>query len=113
MALVDEHDVEELDWDGGIVRDRNRLADQSIARVELGSLFQGRVEFLGPSEHRVEALYSGDHDASNGIDVVRCQTLDVVELGKFPSIVGGPVRLELLQRLSPQVRTVDEEQNAV
>ncbi len=73
--------------------------------VELG------VELQLAPEDRVEPLDRRDRDPRDGIDHVRRQVLDVVELGELAPVVGRRERLELLARLASEVRAVDEEQD--
>src|SRR5207247_5563849 len=61
----------------------------------------------------VEGVYGRDDDASDLVQVVRREALHVVQLGELPPVVRRAVRLELLERLTSQVRPVHEEQDAI
>ena len=109
MALIDDHDVEGLRWNGGVVLDRHRLRRKLVGRV----LVQLRVEISLATQDRVDALDRRDRHARDWVDHVRRQVLHVVQLGELAPIVGRREALELLQRLAPEVGAIDEEEDAL
>ena len=70
------------------------------------------VEFLA-AQDRVEALDGADGDAGDGIEVVRGEMLDVVDLGELAAGVGRDELLELGHGLAAEIGAVDEEQDAL
>jgi hypothetical protein len=108
VALVDDDNIERFRRTSCVVLDRHRLGCELVGGVlvELG------VEVGLASEDRVDALDRRDRHARDGVDPVRREVLDVVELGELAAVVGGREPLELLQRLAAEVRAVDEEEDA-
>ncbi len=76
-----------------------------------GLLVQVRVEVFSSLEHGIETLDGGDADLGDGVDAVRLQVLDVVELGEEAPVVGRAEGLEFFQGLTAEVGAVDEEEN--
>ena len=68
------------------------------------------VELRLTLQDRIQPLDGRDRDPGDRVDHVRGQVLDVVERRELPPVVRGRERLELLQRLAPQVRPVDQEE---
>ena len=70
------------------------------------------VELRLALEDGVQPLDRRDRDSRDWIDHVGRQVLDVVELRELAAIVWRCECLELLQRLTPQVCPVDQEQDS-
>src|SRR5437660_808681 len=113
MTLVDKREVERLDRNSWVVCHGDRVTDQTTAGVEQRAFLEGWVEVWLALEHGVQALDGGDTDASQRIESVGAEQLDVVKLGELPTIVGSDVLLELLERLADQVCTINKEQHAL
>ena len=111
VALVDDDDVEGLDAGRRGCRrpstGRSRLGD-----LEAGALVELLVAARLAAQDRVEALDGGDGDAGDGVEAVRGEVLDVVELGELAAVVGRGELLELLQGLAAEVGAVDQEEDA-
>ena len=107
VALVDDHDVEELGRQLAVVLDGEEPGGELEGRVLVDLL----VERGLAAEDRVDPLDRGDRHARDGVDVVRGEVLDVVELGELAPVVRRREALELLQRLAAEVGAVDEEED--
>ncbi len=119
VRLVDEDELERFDGKVSVVDDGERVLAQRVepgerpARVAARLFVQRRRQLGVALEHGVQALHRADHDARHRVELVRRQELHVVELREQPPVVGCAVALELLERLPPEVRAVDEEEHAV
>ncbi len=111
MAFIDDDEVEGLDGDGGIVGDVLRAAVGGGDFVA-GFFVDVLVEFLA-AQDGVKALDGADGDAGDGIEVVRGEMLDVVNLGELAAGVGRDELIELALGLASEIRAVHEKEDAL
>ena len=84
-----------------------------MARPRTPVLLDLWIEFGFASHDRVQPLDGGDRHLGDRIDGVAGELLEVVQLGQLSTIVGRGEVLELLERLSAEVRPVNQEQDAL
>lgn len=111
VTFVGDEEVEEFRGDRGIVGDfaRGRVAGVGLGDGMLVGLL---VEFLS-AQHGVESLDRADHDLGGGVEFVRGEMLNDVELGELATGVGVDELLELGECLAAEVGSVDEEEDAL
>jgi hypothetical protein len=110
VAFVRDDEIERLDGDGGIVNDFARTTIGS-GEFESGDFIDIFIEFLA-AEHRVEALDGADRDASDIVELVGSEMLDVVELGELSTRVGSDELVELTFGLATEIRAIYKKENA-
>ena len=112
MAFVDDDEVEELGRNCGIVCHVRRLAAPRPGRIEGGAFFVAGIVVGLALQHRIEPLDGGDDHLGGGVDRVRVEALDGIELGELARVVRWLEVCELVIRLPAEVRAVHQEQDA-
>ena len=111
VTFVRNDEVEGLNRDGGVVGHVFRAAIGGRNLVA-GQFVEVRIEVLA-AQNRIEALDGADGDASDGVEGVGGEMLDVVNLGELASGVGGNELLELGHGLASEIGAIHEKENAL